>query len=218
MIFRFRSRNPPPLFVIFFIYAYESYPLYPSPTPSVHSYNFPFPQLSLFQLLYCATPAAFRSYTPTRKLHSASDTGTFVILGINTKLFGRRSFFYTGPSVLNNLPRSVRRSDSFSSFTTALETHVFFKLFLTCLSFPQLFLSLWSVSGVCVCVCMYMCVFVCVCVCVCTDRCVSVAVAIVKCPVLPLHVEDGGCTNFLLLLLLILRSYCMESKCIRSRS
>ena len=45
-------------------------------------------------------------YTPTRKLRSASDTRTFVIPRVNTKLFGERSFSYPGPSVWNNQPLS----------------------------------------------------------------------------------------------------------------
>ena len=45
--------------------------------------------------------------------------------------------------------------------------------------------------------------FVCVCartrfcVCVCVGGYFSVAIAIVKCPVLPLYVEDGRCRNLL---------------------
>ena len=50
----------------------------------------------------------------------------------------------------------------------------------------------------CVCVCVFSCVCVYVCVWgVCVGGCVSVAIAIVKRPVLPLYVEDGRCTNFL---------------------
>ena len=95
-----------------------------------------------------------QSYTPTRKLRSASDTRPFVILRVNTNVFGERSFSYTGPSVWNNLPRSVRHSDSSSSFKTAPTTHLFRKLFLTCQGSSQLFLSLSSVGGEsCVCVC-----------------------------------------------------------------
>ena len=39
--------------------------------------------------------------------------------------------------------------------------------------------------------------YVCVCACVCVGWCVSVAIAIVKRPVLPLYVEGGRRTNFL---------------------
>ena len=42
-----------------------------------------------------------------------------------TKLSGDRLFSYTGPSVWNNLPRSVRHSDSSSSFKTASKTQLF---------------------------------------------------------------------------------------------
>ena len=54
-----------------------------------------------------------------------SDTCIFVILRVNTKLFVERSFCYTSQTVWNNLPRSVRHSDSSSSFKTALKTHLF---------------------------------------------------------------------------------------------
>ena len=49
-----------------------------------------------------------------------------------------------------------------------------------------------------------MCVRVCVYVCVSVNRCVSVASAIVKRPVLPLYVEDGRCTNFFYIVIIII--------------
>ena len=66
-----------------------------------------------------------------------------------------------------------------------------------------------SAAVVCAILCVYLCVCVCVCVCVCmfvcvracararVRVCVSIAIAIVKRPVLSLHVEDRHCTNFL---------------------
>ena len=64
-------------------------------------------------------------YTPARQLRSASDTRTFVTSRVNTKTFGERSFSYAGPSVWNNLPQTLRHSDSTSSFKAALKTHLF---------------------------------------------------------------------------------------------
>ena len=64
-------------------------------------------------------------YIPTRKLLSALDTCTFTIPHVNTKLFGERSFFYTSPSVWNNLPWTLCHCDSSSSFKTTLKTHLF---------------------------------------------------------------------------------------------
>ena len=64
-------------------------------------------------------------YTPARQLRSASDTRTFVTPRVNTKTFGERSFSYAGPSVWNNLPQTLRHSDSSSSFKAALKTHLF---------------------------------------------------------------------------------------------
>ena len=43
-------------------------------------------------------------------------------LRVNTKTFGGRSFSYAGPSVWNNLPQTLRHSDSTSSFKAALKT------------------------------------------------------------------------------------------------
>ena len=64
-------------------------------------------------------------YIPARQLRSASDTGTFVIPRVNTKTFDERSFSYAGPSVWNNLPQTLRHSDSTSSVKAALKTHLF---------------------------------------------------------------------------------------------
>ena len=44
---------------------------------------------------------------------------------VNTKTFGERFFSYAGPSVWNNLPQTLRHSDSTSSFKAALKTHLF---------------------------------------------------------------------------------------------
>ena len=63
-------------------------------------------------------------YTLARHIRSASDTGTFVTRRVNTKTFGERSFSYAGPSIWNNLPQTLRHSDS-TSFKAALNTHLF---------------------------------------------------------------------------------------------
>ena len=62
-------------------------------------------------------------YTLTRKLHSASDTHTFVIPCVNQNYLAKDHSL--NPSVWNKLPQSVRHSDSSSSFKTALKTHLF---------------------------------------------------------------------------------------------
>ena len=66
-----------------------------------------------------------QSYTPERQLWSASETRTFVTPRVNTKTFGEWSFSYAGPSVWNSLPQTLRHSESTSSFTAALKTHLF---------------------------------------------------------------------------------------------
>ena len=81
-------------------------------------------QYRISSICFNSLSGKFRQYlsdliqpdTPTRNSRSASYTHTFVIPRVNTKLFGERLFSYTGPSVWNNLPRSVRHSDSSSSF------------------------------------------------------------------------------------------------------
>ena len=103
-------------------------------------------------------------YTPARQLRSASDTRTFVTPRVNTKTFGERSFSYAGPSVWNNLPRTLRYSDSTSSFKAALKTHLFNNYFLTVFHSPAHPLVRHCVRA-CVRVCVRACVRVCVCVC-----------------------------------------------------
>ena len=44
-------------------------------------------------------PDHTQAYTPTRKLRSASDSRTFVIPRVNTKLFGERSFSYLSGTI-----------------------------------------------------------------------------------------------------------------------
>ena len=106
-------------------------------------------------------------YTLARQLRSASDTQTFVTRRVNTKTFGERSFSYAGPSVWNNLPQTLRHSDSTSSFKAASRRTcliIISKLFFTTLPIP---------SSDAVCVCVRACARarararVCVCVCVC---------------------------------------------------
>ena len=87
-------------------------------------------------------------YTPARQLRSASDTRTFVTPRVNTKTFGERSFSYAGPSVWNNLPQTLRHSDSTSS-SKPPSRHTYLiiisKLFFTALPIP-------SFDALCVCV------------------------------------------------------------------
>ena len=87
--------------------------------------------------------------TPARQLWSASETRTFVTPRVNTKTFGERSFSYAGPSVWNNLPQTLRHSDSTSSFKAASRRTcliIISKLFFHSPAHPL-------VSMLCVCVC-----------------------------------------------------------------
>ena len=56
---------------------------------------------------------------------SVYDTRTVVTPRVNIDKFGERSFSYAGPSVWNNLPQTLRHSDSASCFKAALKTHLF---------------------------------------------------------------------------------------------
>ena len=55
-------------------------------------------------------------YTPARQLQSVSGTRSLSPLVSKHQKNGERSFSYAGPSVWNNLPQTLRHSDSASSF------------------------------------------------------------------------------------------------------
>ena len=93
-------------------------------------------------------------YTQARQLRSASDTWTFVTPHVNTKTFGERSSCYAGPSVWNNLPQTLRHSDSTSSFKVALKTHLL--MIISKLFFSQPCPSPHPMLCVCVCACVWL--------------------------------------------------------------
>lgn len=64
-------------------------------------------------------------YTPSRQLRSSADTRMFRIPFFRTKSNGQRSFSYQAPANWNQLPLSVRYSDSLISFKSSLKTHLF---------------------------------------------------------------------------------------------
>ena len=66
-----------------------------------------------------------RVYSPSRQLHSSSDSRTLGIPQIKTKTFGHRSFSHAAPSVWSSLPREIRYIQSTTAFKTALKTHLF---------------------------------------------------------------------------------------------
>ena len=86
------------------------------------------------------------------------------------------SFSYQAPVIWNQLPVSVRRSTSVSSFQSSLKTFLFLKTF-SSVSLP------WYATGVCVCVCVCVCVYLCVCVHVraCMHACVGLCVCVHVC-------------------------------------
>ena len=62
---------------------------------------------------------------PPRQLRSSSDDRLFCVPHIRTKSYGQRSFAYQGANTWNQLPLSVRHSQSLASFKTKLKTHLF---------------------------------------------------------------------------------------------
>ena len=61
-------------------------------------------------------------YTPSRRLHSSTETRVFRIPSFRTKPRGQRSFSYQVPVTWNQLPVSVCHSSSVSSFKSSLKT------------------------------------------------------------------------------------------------
>ena len=80
-------------------------------------------------LIICPIPFNLILQQDNYELHPT--TQTFVTPHVNTKTFGESSFSYTGPSVWNSLPQTLRHSDSASSFKAALKTHPFSNYFWT---------------------------------------------------------------------------------------
>ena len=76
-------------------------------------------------------------HIPSRTLRSLADNRIF-ILNRHRKCQGQRAFSFTGPSVWNNLPFSVRYTQILFSFTSQLKAYFFlctftgFKLSLAC--------------------------------------------------------------------------------------
>ena len=64
-------------------------------------------------------------YSPSRSLHSASDTRIFRVPRMCWRTLGERSFQYIGPVIWNSLPFFVRHATSLSSFKSKLKTHLF---------------------------------------------------------------------------------------------
>ena len=64
-------------------------------------------------------------YKPSRTLRSAADPLTLRIPRSKLSTFGPRAFSVSGPLSWNQLPLSVRQLPTFSSFKTALKTHLF---------------------------------------------------------------------------------------------
>lgn len=67
-------------------------------------------------------------HVPGRDLRSSSDTKILQIPGptkVKTKTFGERSFTFQGPTYWNELPQSLRYTQSKTCFKSGLKTHLF---------------------------------------------------------------------------------------------
>ena len=74
-------------------------------------------------------------YTPSRTLRSTADTRKRKISLFQKKFSGQRSFSYQGPVTWNNLPFSIRHTQTCSSFKSQLKPHLFSQTFQKKLSF-----------------------------------------------------------------------------------
>ena len=64
-------------------------------------------------------------YVPSRQLRSSADTRVLRLPPVRLSSAGQRSFNYQAPALWNNLPYSLRHSDSVASFKSSLKTHLF---------------------------------------------------------------------------------------------
>ncbi len=63
-------------------------------------------------------------YCPSRPLRS-QNSGHLIIPRISKSTAGGRFFFYLAPKLWNNLPNTVRETDTFCQFKSRLKTHLF---------------------------------------------------------------------------------------------
>ena len=68
-------------------------------------------------------------YTPSRTLRSTADTRKPKIPPFKKKYSSQRYFSHQGPVAWNNLPFSIRHTQTYSSFKSQLKTHLFSQTF-----------------------------------------------------------------------------------------
>ena len=93
-------------------------------------------------------------YTPGRQLRSSSDTSVLRRPSAPIRSFGQRSFSHSGPSAWNDLPFTVRNTESLPAFKSALKTFLYKKIFLRRILSPLL---LFSPTDCFACVCAGVC-------------------------------------------------------------
>ena len=68
-------------------------------------------------------------YSPSRSLHSSSDTCMLKLQRFNRKTHGFHTFSHFGPHIWNNLPQDIRHSATLFSFKSKLKTFFFSEYF-----------------------------------------------------------------------------------------
>ena len=66
-----------------------------------------------------------QTYKPSRHLRSSADSRLCRIPTFKTKSYGERSFSFQAPSIWNNLPLTLRHSESLPAFKSHLKTYLF---------------------------------------------------------------------------------------------
>ena len=93
-------------------------------------------------------------YSPSRSLHSSSDTRILKLQSFNRKTHGFYTFSHFGPHIWNNLPQYIKHYATLSTFKSKLKT------FLRVFQLSNIVLySITSINN-------KVCTVICVCVCV----------------------------------------------------
>ena len=66
-----------------------------------------------------------KTYVPTRQLRSSTDSTALVVLRMDFKRVGERSFGYCAPRLWNALPQGLREVGSIDAFKQQLKTYLF---------------------------------------------------------------------------------------------
>ena len=104
-------------------------------------------------ILVLFTSKLLHVYTPSRTLHSSSDTYMLTIQQYKCKAMSCHTFSCFGPHIWNSLPQDLRHCSTLSSFKAKLKTFLFSQYF--CPSWYQDPVSTTVIACACVCVCFH---------------------------------------------------------------